>query len=474
MRYIYVLLLITASLLSAQVNNGEIMEEIEKGNFTKAENEIKSKLNDEDITQTEKLELMFELERMDRIRKDFTQTKQDVLDYVKEYYPDADEEKLKEWEADGSLEYKVIDGETLYFNRGAANLFRLNKDAAAKKIEINGSTVDKLDEYLEEYLPEVVNEIKETGKKYVKPVEFNLNYTITVEADAVPDGEIVRCWLPFPRESKEKQHSVKLISTSEKEYVVADNSHPQRTIYMEKKAVKGEQVEFNVKMSFTSANEWTKIDPEMVKAYDVNSELYKEYTAEVAPHIIFTDEVKSLSEKIVGDETNPYLKAKKIFTWISQNIPWAGAREYSTIRNISDYCIRNGHGDCGIKTITFITLCRYNGIPAKWESGWMLHPGERNLHDWGAFYLEGYGWLPVDQSFGLVKSDDEDVKYFYLGGMDVYRFVVNDAYSEPLYPAKIYPRSETVDFQRGEVEWRGGNLYFDQWGYNMEIEYSEK
>ena len=41
----------------------------------------------------------------------------------------------------------------------------------------------------------------------------------------------------------------------------------------------------------------------------------------------------------------------------------------------------------------------------------------------------------------------------------------------PLHPAKRYPRSETVDFQRGEVEWRGGNLYFTQWSYDMQIEY---
>jgi len=25
-----------------------------------------------------------------------------------------------------------------------------------------------------------------------------------------------------------------------------------------------------------------------------------------------------------------------------------------------------------------------------------------------------------------------------------------------------------VDSQRGEVEWRGGNLYFDQWDYEFE------
>ena len=35
-------------------------------------------------------------------------------------------------------------------------------------------------------------------------------------------------------------------------------------------------------------------------------------------------------------------------------------------------------------------------------------------------------------------------------------------------PAKRHFRSETVDSQRGEVEWSGGNLYFDQWDYSFE------
>ena len=38
----------------------------------------------------------------------------------------------------------------------------------------------------------------------------------------------------------------------------------------------------------------------------------------------------------------------------------------------------------------------------------------------------------------------------------------NDDFSQPLVPAKRHFRSETVDSQRGEVEWRGGNLYCGQ------------
>jgi hypothetical protein len=85
-------------------------------------------------------------------------------------------------------------------------------------------------------------------------------------------------------------------------------------------------------------------------------------------------------------------------------------------------------------------------------------------------YLAPYGWMPVDVYYGLVHSEQEREKWFYLGGMDGARFVVNTDYAQPLYPAKMFFRSEIVDFQRGEAEWRGGNLYFNQWNWNFKVE----
>ena len=363
----------------------------------------------------------------------------------------------------------VIDGEKKYFNRSHTNLFLINKEAKGQKAKVAGKTEDGLYVFLQDYLPKVLNEFNETGKNILKPQEFEINYKLTVDADAVPEGEIIRAWLPFPKENHKRQGSVELLSVNSEEYVISDDSNFHRTIYFEKEVERGKPTIFELVLKYTGYNEYYDLSADKVKQYDENSELYKNFTSEREPHIVFTDEIKTLSKEIVGDETNPYLKAKKIFTWISENIPWAGAREYSTIENISDYCVANMHGDCGIKTILFMTLARYNGIPAKWQSGWMMHPGEMNLHDWGEIYFEGIGWVPVDQSFGLVDSENEAVKYFFLGGIDAYHFIVNDDYSKPLFPAKIYPRSETVDFQRGEVEWRGGNLYFDKWDYEMEI-----
>ena len=77
-----------------------------------------------------------------------------------------------------------------------------------------------------------------------------------------------------------------------------------------------------------------------------------------------------------------------------------------------------------------------------------------------------------DQSFGIPTfAQNEEEKYFYLGGIEPWRMIVNSDYGMPLIPEKKYPRSETVDFQRGEVEWNGGNLYFPKWDYSMQIEY---
>jgi hypothetical protein len=91
-----------------------------------------------------------------------------------------------------------------------------------------------------------------------------------------------------------------------------------------------------------------------------------------------------------------------------------------------------------------------------------------NLHDWGWLYITPFGWLPMDVTFGRLHSADPAVANFYLGGLDAYRIAFNDDFSRDLVPAKKFFRSETVDLQRGEAEWSGGNLYFNQWDYDFE------
>lgn len=444
---------------------------INKGEFSKVQElmreEIAINLN---LSSLDRLEIIFEIERLERIKKDFTRSSAEVIDYIKKYIPDVTDKDLEKWEKEKSLEYMIIDGQKKYFNPAAYNLFLINKKA--KKIKQEKEKPKKPELYNRvEGVREIIELAKEEGCKYVKPTRVRIKYSLSVNEDAVPEGKIIRCWLPFPREKMNRQTDIKPISAFPERYILSDNrDYLQRTIYFEAPAVKGQKTTFKVIFEYTGYAFYNKINPDKVKPVQLNEEL-KAFIQERPPHIVFTKELKELSKKIVDQETNPYKIAQKIFKWIHDNIPWASARDYSTIRNISKYCYQNMHGDCGIQTILFMTLCRINGIPTKWQSGWTTTPGRAGMHDWGEIYFEPYGWLPVDATYGLLDSKDDDVKWFYLGNMENYRLIVNDDYTQPLYPAKIYPRSDTIDFQRGEVEWEGGNLFFDQWGYNYEVEF---
>ncbi len=448
-----------------KTNVEELQKMVDSGEFSVARERINKLLKKGNLPQDQKRILEFELERMQRIRKDFTATKDDVLKFIKQYIPDVTDKDLQKWEDEKKLEFMWIDGKKYYFKYAARNLFRLDENCKEIWQKKNPPSSRKFD--LDGHLKALMAECRRTGLPYALPVRLRIKHTITVKGGIVPKGKTVRCWIPFPREIPHRQLNIKVIDTWPKKFKLAPNSSLQRTIYFEQESAGNAETRFWVEYEYTAHGVYVDIDPENVRPVKTDSSLAP-FLKEEPPHIVFSDTLRKLSRKIVGNETNPYRIAQKIFAWIDTNITWASAREYSTIRNLSLYPILNGHGDCGIQTMLFITLLRMNGIPARWQSGWEFQPPDDSMHDWSMVYFEPYGWVPADVTYGMRKSEDEKLKYFYLNGMDRYRLIFNDGYSQPFVPPKTHFRSETVDSQRGEVEWDGGNLYFDQWDWDLQ------
>ena len=408
-----------------------------------------------------------------RLLTDFCLTEAQVKDYIRRYLPDVTDEQMRQWEKSGALECMTLDGEKRYFRNAGPNLFRIDSLCRETKLAKEGEPVSTNNRVNAENLSEILAAADGRNGSYLAaPKRMRITYTLTVDTNAVPAGEVVRCWLPYPRTDISRQQDVKLITASEPSYTLTSEGTTHSTLYMEKRAVNGEPTVFSETFEYTSYGEWHDIRPSDVLPYDTTTELYRRYTSERDCHIVFTPRLLRLADNLTEGEDNPYLKACRIFRWVDDHFPWASAREYSTIDNIPEYVLDNRHGDCGQVTLLFITLCRIAGIPAHFQSGFMMQPHAWNLHDWAEVYFEGIGWVPVDQSFGLVSyAEKAGQPYFYLGGIDSWRMVVNSDYGMPLVPEKKYPRSETVDFQRGEVEWAGGNLYFTEWDYHMDVEY---
>ncbi|HEU4625789.1 MAG TPA: transglutaminase-like domain-containing protein [Steroidobacteraceae bacterium] len=445
----------------------EVRALIDSGHFANAEARIAAALATPSLSAGQREQLAFERERMRRIRLDFTLTAADAQARLRRQIPDLTPAEFAAWDAAGLLEHEVIDGRTLYFKRAPSNLFHLSPAALARRNSSTPAWTDGPMERANAHHREVREQALATGKHSVAPRHVRVTYSITVNPDAAPAGETLRAWLPFPRALPGQQENVRLIESTPRQHTLAPESALQRTVYLEQPAVAGKPTKFSITYELTVFAQYNPIDPDKVVPAPATPALAK-YVAERPPHIVFTDDIRRFSREIVGDEKNPYRIAQKLFAAVDR-IPWAGAREYSTITNISDYALHAGHADCGQQTLLLMTLLRLNGIPARWQSGWVYSDGDyNNMHDWGWLYLAPYGWVPMDVTFGRLDSGDAQLDGFYLGGLDAYRIAFNDDYSQPLVPAKRHFRSETVDSQRGEVEWRGGNLYFDQWDYDFE------
>jgi hypothetical protein len=443
---------------------------VKAGELSKAGQWAEAILNNEHPDSLTKQKLLLLIDSNMRISADFTLSEAEIILRLKKEFGEYSQNEKSTWEKNNWLECRVIDGEKRYFKRAAQNLKLILQREKSKQNGSKDLIPDKQSQFCLEHSRKVIAETKSFGMP-VAAVNMKVTYRLTVDADAVPDGQTLRCWLPWPRETHDRQGKVVLLKTIPKNYFMAPDTVAQRSIYLEQKATKGKPSFFEIQYIYQSMAQYFDLNKITILPYDTTSQVFKQYTAEQFPQIMFTPRIRQLSDSIVGGESDPVEKVRKLYYWINNNIMWTGALEYSIMPFIPGYVLANGRGDCGMQTLLFMTMARYQKIPVKWQSGWMMHPGEVNLHDWSEVYYNGVGWIPLDMSFNLQNSVDLKEKEFYISGIDSYRLIINDAIQGEFVPKKKFPRSEPYDFQRGEVEWSGGNLYFNKWDYKMSVEY---
>lgn len=451
-------------------------EYVGKGDFKGAEEHIKNfisensgKLNPED-----KKEMEFELERLKRIKKDFPYKKEDMIEQAKKRIKDFKDVEFELWKGKGYFDIQVIDGEEYYQYASISNLFFRYPEIYARKLPVPDTK--EYENMLYNNCVKIKNESARKNSRYVDPVVYDVTQSLIVKKDITDAGKTIRAWIPVPREYP-YQNEIEFLGTNPQYKELSSADYPIRSVFFEQPSKGSEPTEFNIHYKYKRYATYTKVDPAEVKDYITDKEAL-EYVKEKAPHVIFTQKVRDISKQIVGEEKNPYLITRKIYKWMSENLVYSFMEEYSTIRHIPEYIIDRRYGDCGVHALLFITLCRYNGIPARWQSGWFLAPGSKGIHDWAEYYIEPYGWIQCDPRFGVkfvkgfkVLSQDkrEELWDFYLHGLDNWRLAANCDHSQQLFPDKIHFRSDDVDFQRGETETAESNIYFGNFRSNLQF-----
>jgi len=473
--FVAALLLVVSIAASSQtssvIDRASSLEE--SGRFREAAGVLQSVLATIDSEQRKTI--VFELDRLRRIRLDYPLTREMLFTQLKKSVKDITPEEFERWIREGRFDARTIDDTLRFLGVSRSNLFWRHPELEARRQPLKNESV--LERRTWETAAGIMEASEASAIPYVLPKRFTVKMIITVDADAVPAGKTVRAWLPVPR-SYPHQKDFTILSSSSPVMELGADTASIRSAYMEQTTAAGQPTVFTLQYAYTSYGVFFRLDENTVERARTSDPALKPFTAE-GPHVVFTDRIKQVSARIVGPETNPLKIARLIHRWISENFLYSYALEYSTIRNISDYCLTKEYGDCGQHALLFITLCRYNGIPARWQSGWYTFPGAKTIHDWTEVFLPPYGWIPADPDMGVFAmryytslpiEHRKMLRDFYFGGLEQYRIAANSDHSQRLSPPKKFMRSDTVDFQRGEVEYDAGNIYFDQYSYSLKIE----
>ncbi len=474
---LFLLCLLTARLCT-WADTAEQLAKVERlesgGEFQAAAALLRTLLSDQGLAPTNRQTAEFELDRLDRIRKDFPHTKEALHAALKKSVRGLKQDEFEAWVAEGRFDSRVIDGQRRFMVSSVSNLFFRYPELNDRRLPPRDTA--KLERAHLETCAAIQSAVQKEGKPYVLPKKFRATMTVTAAPGAAPAQQTIRAWLPVPRDYP-FQSGFMLVSSSPAVKQIEPGTSPIRSVYLEQPARESAPTEFRIDYEYLAHGVRFNVDASRVVAAGTNEPNLAEFTRE-SPHVVFSPEMRALAKRIAGAETNPYLKARAFYDWIAANIKYSYAIEYSTIRNISEYCRERGYGDCGQEALLFITLCRLSGIPARWQSGWSTFPGAKTIHDWSEIYLAPYGWIPVDPYMGIYATryantlnpeEKRQLRDFYFGGLDQYRMIANSDHSQKLNPPNRSHRSDTVDFQRGELEQGGKNIYFDQFSYDLEV-----
>jgi len=255
--------------------------------------------------------------------------------------------------------------------------------------------------------------------------ERQMTVTMEVNLNAPADAKVVRMWVPYPLSDGDQDITNVKIS----------GNYAATAIHREPK---GENTALFV--------EWNtpQKDRKLVYSYHVRRQdkvmgvlgaadlplARAELRSYLEPAPPAGSKTKEQADKIVKGKKPVLDKARAIYFWIVENLPWdPSARAVGA--GDAEKALEKRAGRFADLTAVFVSLCRAAGVPARERLGVRVPKGASgdmtmSQMGWAEFYLPGVGWVAVNP--GLVarlihdqKPSDIEIKAFkeyYFGNAD--------------------------------------------------------
>lgn len=388
--------------------------------------------------------LVCERERLLRLPTQYPWNRAQALEKLHEVLPSMTEQEFDQWELAGKVDFIYLHGEKRYFVRFHKTL--------AKYPELSGAANSE-----SPWLDPMIRTIKEKGHLCRR---ITLRTAVYCEEDCFTPGEYL-VHLPFPAACAQ-QSDIRLLSGDPDDITPEDS--PARAAWWSRPVDTWQK--FELTYSYVSCIRYADPLHAPVPAaplYPNAAPPCADDLGESGAYIRFTPYLRALAAELSQGCATPLEKAWKFYEFITTKVKYSFMRDYFQVDDLGEYCAVNLKGDCGLQALLFIILCRIAGIPARWQSGLSIDDGSAGSHDWAQFYLEGWGWLFCDPSYGggALRRGSAERHAFYFGNIDPMRMVANRVFQAPLMPEKQALRVDPYDNQSGEMERKGAKTPFN-------------
>ena len=379
--------------------------------------------------------------KAERVPLEYPYNLSQATEVLKQGFPACDNSTIFAWLDSPNTEKIMCDGEYRYFLDATANFRFRNSTLLRGFSESLG-----LNPLYDSLAPIVWGNASAAGP-YFNPGTYEVRGSMDLQRSLLPQNGTLQLWIPTPVNTMSQRNIS--VDVTPSQYVVQwpDFGNDMGMIYMEI-PMEGMTADLNVSVvyTFTTYQQDFVVDPSNVGAYDRSSAEYLKYTASTGNTLI-TPEISALGHAIVGNESNPYLKARLIYDYVVKNYLYSHV-PHLTLNTLgipeSVYVYEHGYGDCGAQSIFFSALCRSVDVPARSCGGFQMIPGFSGPHFWAEFMLPNYGWLPADVTvaetadwtYNQSEQNMTEFKAFFFGHLDPYRFVIQVDVDEPLVPGE--------------------------------------
>jgi hypothetical protein len=294
---------------------------------------------------------------------------------------------------------------------------------------------------------------------------YTVNYSVHVKVGEAEAPNAMYLWIPHPAVSA-AQRNMELLFSSMEPFV---ERYRGISLYKMDNLAPNSDMQIGLSWKVDVYGVETAIQSQSVRQ-GADSPISATYTHRTPQLPADDPRIVSRAAAILGRERNPYIKAQRVYEWLTGgDFTWkdqAGEDMFNALETRQT--------DSYLAALLYCTLLRSAGVPCQPVAGVLVSRNRQTMnHYWAEFWVDGFGWIPVDPAMGAGAvpapfNMHEDRPNFYFGNIDSQRIAFSRGFANfsPMDPrGRTMAHIRSYSLQNLWEEVVGGiDSYSSLWG----------